>query len=645
MKYNKFPLESITIKLPDNETNNIDFDFTYKNYPIGFNEKYGYDKTKYDYKIMTKTEDWYKCALLTNLYEFLTLEYSRKATFLRKYEDMKKVFDFSFIKDKDGQFLFEDIKMIPVPIVNKTKTYYIFSEILSDTNIIEIKPIKSAMYIDFYKGDDNIFEISDIINKYYKGVSNITAIFYTDKEIKKNYGNSTGSNSNLKPDDIKELSKSKNDLFIVNSTIKIDRTYQIREFAYHQLMFNHITTAFNVLNIGGTFILYVYELLSDHTVNMLALLKLYFDDVTLHKSYLDIAAAADAYIICTNFKGVDNKLLDKMFNITSKWYKLDSSRGTKLNIKEPVHRAPYIDLRPYDDKNDVCIFPDNLITYKLDDKFIGYIKQFNYLVTLNQIGKISQTLNYGKYIYSLSENEKVALYTKIFDKQKNAAIAYCVDNNIKMNEIYLKSISAYKEFTIDRLKYFFPPTKNFNKLQMSTISDYSVTPFYDADMISKIISKIMKTNDLIITDATANVGGNTLSFLKHFKKVNSIELTKTHYEMLKNNINVYGLQNKSVLYNSDYLEIKNKLSQDVIFMDLPWNGPVYKELDKMDLYLGGTNMINIVNDLKNSAKLIIAKVPKNYNYDTFFRESFTKEFYVHHFKKYNVLFVKQHLFV
>ena len=54
----------------------------------------------------------------------------------------------------------------------------------------------------------------------------------------------------------------------------------------------------------------------------------------------------------------------------------------------------------------------------------------------------------------------------------------------------------------------------------------------------------MGTDDLVITDANSNMGGNAINFAKNFKFVNSVEILPFHCDILRNNLNVYNLLDK-----------------------------------------------------------------------------------------------------
>ena len=83
------------------------------------------------------------------------------------------------------------------------------------------------------------------------------------------------------------------------------------------------------------------------------------------------------------------------------------------------------------------------------------------------------------------------------------------------------------------------------KIMITEEGVFSVTPPEEAEKITQLIIKEFKyrlnkdIKDCVITDATANIGGNTINFAKHFKKVNSIEISDINFKALKNNINVY----------------------------------------------------------------------------------------------------------
>lgn len=178
-------------------------------------------------------------------------------------------------------------------------------------------------------------------------------------------------------------------------------------------------------------------------------------------------------------------------------------------------------------------------------------------------------------------------------------------------------------------KHLFPDEKGVDKtkLKLTFESTYSITKPNDGIELIKIINKYIKEklDKLVITDATANVGGDTINFSKYFKKVNAVELDKVNCKFLKNNINVYNRKNVNIICN-DYIKVSNELIQDIIYIDPPWGGvkyykfhKKYSKSEKINLYLGKYNIIDVLKKLRKKASYFILKLPFNYDYLKFFR--------------------------
>lgn len=182
--------------------------------------------------------------------------------------------------------------------------------------------------------------------------------------------------------------------------------------------------------------------------------------------------------------------------------------------------------------------------------------------------------------------------------------------SLTTNEItcYVDKLSIYQ---------YFPKNDhvNFENLQIDDVGKYSITLPKKADTITKIIESYCNcpNNKITITDATAGVGGNVLSFCKYGFKVNAIEIDKERYDILKNNINEYKFDVNMV--NDNYLNVISKLNQDVIFMDPPWGGIEYKKHDEITLKLGDITIEDLCKKISNEklAKLTVLKLPFNYN--------------------------------
>ena len=160
-------------------------------------------------------------------------------------------------------------------------------------------------------------------------------------------------------------------------------------------------------------------------------------------------------------------------------------------------------------------------------------------------------------------------------------------------------------------KIIFPEIENYEYLKFDDIGLYSISKPEEANQITNII-KNYKNNIKTIVDATAGIGGNTISFSKNFSKVYSIEMDKNRFNILENNINIFNLNNVKLI-NGNCINYLDKIEADVWFFDPPWGGPEYKLSKKINIRIGSLSIKEIINKLNN--KLVVFKLPYNFNLD------------------------------
>jgi 16S rRNA G966 N2-methylase RsmD len=161
-------------------------------------------------------------------------------------------------------------------------------------------------------------------------------------------------------------------------------------------------------------------------------------------------------------------------------------------------------------------------------------------------------------------------------------------------------------------------TKNL----IDCLTNYPCPPEIKLDEWTGYTSK-QKCSHLVITEMTAGVGGNVLNFAKYFKYINAIEINKARFDYLNINVKLYSLQNVNT-YNVDSMKLlieQNELIQDIIFFDPPWGGKDYKSHTSMRLSFMDISIEDICIKLfqKNRIKIIVLKLPNNYDFD-FFKE-------------------------
>ena len=197
----------------------------------------------------------------------------------------------------------------------------------------------------------------------------------------------------------------------------------------------------------------------------------------------------------------------------------------------------------------------------------------------------------------------------------NKSIGYFF--NPKIIEKFNPYLYFQKE-DVDKVK------KNNKKFMMSDKGIYSISKPEHAEWITKsIFETIPNCKDLIITDSTSGIGGDTISFSKYFRHVNALEINDIHYKILKNNINVLNLKNVS-LCNCDYVTVGlEKFSEDIVFMDPPWGGKKYHLIKFFNMRLGDIPIQNIINKVRSKGtKYFVLKAPYNINITIIVRDVF-----------------------
>ena len=311
---------------------------------------------------------------------------------------------------------------------------------------------------------------------------------------------------------------------------------------------------------------------------------------------------------------------------------------------------------------DLKISNPNIILHNVLKKYIENKNKIN-----NEYFKNIHLINCDNYI-NITNNDICSNDQYVNTSNKNIYDENIYDENIYDENIYDENIHDDKNeyendediwdtvindekfYINNKIARIFPVLKNFDNFSKIKIDDDSfcyITIREIAEIISKIICYHLLEHNLnplksIIIDYTAGVGGNVLSFSKFFKSVYAVELDDLRANYLKNNIDVYGYKNITVINDCAIKFNNNKLIElnpNVIFIDPPWGGSNYKNNKNLTLSLGNVQLEELVIDIVNKIseyyievikinpkeknnnynnKFIILKLPKNYDVEYFY---------------------------
>lgn len=160
----------------------------------------------------------------------------------------------------------------------------------------------------------------------------------------------------------------------------------------------------------------------------------------------------------------------------------------------------------------------------------------------------------------------------------------------------------------------FPIIDNKLLLKYDDEGIWSISLPNDAEQISLLIKNNFGTN-INILDATAGIGGNIISFAKYFNNVHGVEINKDRYDILENNVKIFGLNNVTLI-NDNCMNYLNSF-YNIFFFDPPWGGRDYKYKKNLRFKLGIYTLNEIINKIKIIKKSIVFKLPNNYDLNEF----------------------------
>ena len=231
---------------------------------------------------------------------------------------------------------------------------------------------------------------------------------------------------------------------------------------------------------------------------------------------------------------------------------------------------------------------------------------------------IYENLNYYNEIIEEQDEENNSKTD--FENENDENIITIEYNNFEkkyMEPTVIQNINFDKYFTKEDIE---KSLLNNKILKITDKGLYSISKHQDAKWISDIIKKFLKNENInvhtsSIIDATAGIGGNTISFSKYFSKVYSIEINSIHYNVLNNNIEALSINNVTTFLDS-FLNILDKISNksNIFFLDPPWGGKNYKNFKYFNLKIGKLSIYTILNMLFDKKyKYVILKAPYNLN--------------------------------
>lgn len=246
---------------------------------------------------------------------------------------------------------------------------------------------------------------SDIVSKYF---SKMNANGY---DINLSYGKGSGNLldiNNIEHFTNVDIKEAKCQLVTADGGIELetDEEYSLQELANAKLFFAEILTALTIQAKDGIFILKIYDVYYDLTLQMILLLSMHYDQIIVIKPRTSRPANSEKYLVCTGFNSISKERLEELYKMFQKWLDLEPS-------------ASYLDNKQY--VNTLFTMIENS-----GSGFMQNVSEFNdYNITM-QIEKITEGLN---LILSkdIDKKETIQAYK---NSQKDLAIKWCEMFNV-----------------------------------------------------------------------------------------------------------------------------------------------------------------------------------------------------------------------
>lgn len=466
------------------------------------------------------------------------------------------------------------------PTLNEKDIYINFrdSKIINDRNNFTEKNIKKK---------DITYVTNGRKNPYYTHFGDLC-----------NYNDISNFNTHLKNNNYKI-----DNMYILTTPFYHNDRKSIRENIFIFQMLNSIIVTLLNMNKEGNLILFTHIISNKTSIDYLYLLSNFFEDVYLYKDQGSLKSSFMLYIICNNFRGLnedDNKkILDLLNNIN----KIDHDCGYKLY---PSIKSNIINYNIQLNKNNNQIKKDIFLSNLLNIKMNNYIKT-EWFNTLKSFYKKYYNY-YNKWMIFVSKVYNKIKPDELIKYQLNYCLEFCINNKLPIKKIYDKSIiNILNNYNIkNELKSNYDNDFLYNyiiKNKPKKILIVGINYGLELLFIIEALKKIKLKPEIYINDYYQKIIWNN-NGIKLLKENNYIKyITKITYK--ENSLFLPLLLNNKKESYFDLIFTSSFISNDSILIDIYYNikllnNNINSSIIYQDtLYNGKTNINNILFNYKN----------------------------------------------
>lgn len=174
------------------------------------------------------------------------------------------------------------------------------------------------------------------------------------------------------------------------------KDFNRQEETAYRLILCEIVTALTIQKKGGLFICKFFDLYTLPTIKLLYLLNTLYSHIYFVKPSMSRPGNSEKYIICMEYKGIDNNYLCKLLSVIKYWGNIEATRT----------------------------ITDIFSNFNLDQNYLDLIKKYNNYISKKQIKNLLKTFQ----IIGNNFN-----YDNIKSEQISTAVKWCKKYDVEIN--------------------------------------------------------------------------------------------------------------------------------------------------------------------------------------------------------------------
>jgi len=180
------------------------------------------------------------------------------------------------------------------------------------------------------------------------------------------------------------------DLVTADGGFDFSKNFNAQEKDFLLLMLCEIYIGLNIQKEGGVFVIKVFDLFDINTINMIALLRLFYDKITIQKPKTSRPANSEKYLICSNYTLKNKALLNNLKSkITHGVFSIDEIIPLDLKLNTLIHiyeyNTQFVNSQIFHINKTLTLLHNNFVKNTNVEKCIEWCKKYDIPIKSNLV--------------------------------------------------------------------------------------------------------------------------------------------------------------------------------------------------------------------------------------------------------------------